>query len=248
MIGRGTRLHPESGKIAFKIYDYTNATRLFGADFITKLSKTSEKPKPPTGTGGIDDPEPPPSLPTPLITGLKIDITEGEITFLVIGEDGKHTRVSLAEYQNRIKHIVLERLPTSSEFVDEWVNQSDSLLALPEIQTILQYKQPEIDSFDIIAEMVYQIPSKTKQQRVTDFLNNGEAWFATMPNAPANTLRALADVFNESGTEGLTNRELFNVPHLKKVSGGSVPNAFKSIGKPNEVFKEFKSRIFTLNS
>lgn len=247
MVGRGTRLHAESGKIAFKIYDYTNATRLFGADFITKISKTSEKPKPPTGNG-IDDPEPPPPLPTPSVTGLKIDIQKGEITVLVVGEDGKHTKVSLAEYQDRIKHLVLERLPTASAFVDEWITRSKNLLELPEIQTLLKYKEPKIDSFDVLLATAYQIPPKTKHERVADFLNNSEAWFATMPDAPANTLRALANVFDDSGTEGLTNQELFNVPHLRKVSGGSVTNAFKLVGKPNEVFKEFKTRIFTLTN
>ncbi|MBL1210330.1 hypothetical protein [Geminocystis sp. GBBB08] len=38
MIGRGTRLHPPSGKLIFRVYDYTNATRLFGEEFLTKLS------------------------------------------------------------------------------------------------------------------------------------------------------------------------------------------------------------------
>jgi type I restriction enzyme R subunit len=39
MIGRGTRIHPESGKYVFQICDYTNATRLFGKDFIAKWKK-----------------------------------------------------------------------------------------------------------------------------------------------------------------------------------------------------------------
>jgi len=32
MVGRGTRLHPPSGKLMFRVYDYTNARRLFGQD------------------------------------------------------------------------------------------------------------------------------------------------------------------------------------------------------------------------
>ena len=33
MIGRGTRLHPTANKLMFTVYDYTNATRLFGDNF-----------------------------------------------------------------------------------------------------------------------------------------------------------------------------------------------------------------------
>ena len=31
MVGRGTRLHSHTNKLMFNVYDYTNATRLFGA-------------------------------------------------------------------------------------------------------------------------------------------------------------------------------------------------------------------------
>ena len=35
MVGRGTRLHEPTNKLMFRVYDYTNATRLFGEEFIT---------------------------------------------------------------------------------------------------------------------------------------------------------------------------------------------------------------------
>ena len=54
MIGRGTRLAP--GKELFRIYDYTNATRLFDADTRQRLRR--QRP----GGGGPDGPEGPPPL------------------------------------------------------------------------------------------------------------------------------------------------------------------------------------------
>src|SRR5207302_6049572 len=38
MVGRGTRLDPPTGKLMFHVYDYTNATRLFGEQFLTRLA------------------------------------------------------------------------------------------------------------------------------------------------------------------------------------------------------------------
>lgn len=40
MIGRGTRLDITSGKLMFRVYDYTNATRLFGEQFLSRLIPT----------------------------------------------------------------------------------------------------------------------------------------------------------------------------------------------------------------
>ena len=36
MVGRGTRIHEETGKYKFWLYDYTGVTDLFGTEFITK--------------------------------------------------------------------------------------------------------------------------------------------------------------------------------------------------------------------
>ncbi len=38
MVGRGTRLDPPTGKLMFRVYDYTNATRLFGQQFLTRMA------------------------------------------------------------------------------------------------------------------------------------------------------------------------------------------------------------------
>src|SRR5436853_7114253 len=46
MVGRGTRIHEETKKYKFWLYDYTGATDLFGTDFITK------PPRPDGGGGG----------------------------------------------------------------------------------------------------------------------------------------------------------------------------------------------------
>jgi type I restriction enzyme R subunit len=46
MVGRGTRIHEETGKYKFWLYDYTDVTQLFGTDFITK------PPRPGGGGGG----------------------------------------------------------------------------------------------------------------------------------------------------------------------------------------------------
>src|SRR5438309_8349733 len=53
MIGRGTRIDEGSGKLMFRIFDYTGATALFGTEFIMPPPPGPPAPKP-------HRPEPPP--------------------------------------------------------------------------------------------------------------------------------------------------------------------------------------------
>jgi type I restriction enzyme, R subunit len=56
MVGRGTRIDAPTGKLMFCVYDYTDATRLFGEGFIT------EPPRPGDGGTGREPPPPEPTI------------------------------------------------------------------------------------------------------------------------------------------------------------------------------------------
>lgn len=238
MVGRGTRLHPQSEKISFTIYDYTNATRLFGEDFIGKITKPKKTPPTPP-------PPPPPIEPTPMATGVTTTIQTGE-TFFLICVDGKDTRVNFTQYQDHVKSLILEKLPTVEQFVQEWVQDSAHILAIPAVQTLIKHKTADYDSFDTIADIAYQVPPKTKHQRLTDFLDHNQGWLINLPDQAANTLRAMAEEFEKTGTEGLNSDQFFNVTSIKIASGGSPLKALKLAGSPAEIVKQFKNRMFTI--
>ncbi len=56
MVGRGTRLDVASGKLMFRVYDYTNATRLFGEEFLTRM-RAPVRQTPPDDTSTEPEPE-----------------------------------------------------------------------------------------------------------------------------------------------------------------------------------------------
>lgn len=249
MVGRGTRLHAETEKISFKVYDYTNATRLFGEEFLSKFSqpKQTQLPKEDDkdkNTNQVNEKE----------SVYKVEVSRVEPLVEFVGryflltKDSKHTKVTFAEYREYVKGLILQRLPTVEAFVQEWVDNPNDLLAISELQNVLKHKQDDYDSFDVIAELAYQVEAKTKPQRVADFLTQSESWLVAMPQQSANTLRALGDEFQKAGTEGLNNKELFSVRSIINASGGSPYKALKLVGNPNEMVKEFKKRIFTLNT
>lgn len=62
-----------------------------------------------------------------------------------------------------------------------------------------------------------------------------------MSKQSAETLRAMAMQFGRAGTDGLENPRIFDAPDVQR-SGGLM--ALRSLGKPAEVLRETKTRIF----
>lgn len=112
MVGRGTRLHPPTGKLMFRVYDYTDATRLFGEDFITR------PPQPP----GPPGPNPPPP-PKPIIQVRGFDVRVTDAGHLILTQvDGKAVPVTVEEYKQRLAAKLVEEAPTLEQFRDRWIN------------------------------------------------------------------------------------------------------------------------------
>ncbi len=84
MVGRGTRLDPVTNKLMFRIYDYTNATRLFGEDFQSRIKSKS------TGDGGGSDT---PTQPTVIVEGLEVQVTDVGKYILKEKKSPKHYRL-----------------------------------------------------------------------------------------------------------------------------------------------------------
>ena len=66
MIGRDPRIDLVTGKLMFRIYDYTGATDLFGMEFVT----------PPPSSGGTGE-GPPPSYATVIVDGFDVQDDPG---------------------------------------------------------------------------------------------------------------------------------------------------------------------------
>src|SRR6266496_3877020 len=101
MFGRGTRIAAATGKLMFRVYDYTNATRLFGEDFITQyrvVDKPStddeEEDDEETTCGG--DAEHPVSA-----EGITVQI-RGSERLIPTAVDGKQVLLTVEEYKRQL--------------------------------------------------------------------------------------------------------------------------------------------------
>jgi type I restriction enzyme R subunit len=99
----------------------------------------------------------------------------------------------------------------------------------------------DFDLYDVLADLGYGMAPRTRTERAEAFNYKNEKWLARIPSEAAATVKAIASQFARAGTDGLENPKVFEVPEVARVGG---LNALKSMGKPGEVLRETKERMF----
>ena len=238
MIGRGTRLYPPDGKLMFRVYDYTNATRLFGQEFLS----THLRPKKKKG-----EPPPPPER-TIRVEGFEVHVTDAG-RYIVTTVDGKAMPVTVEEYKQQLAGRLVEVAPTLEQFRSLWVvppERRAMLMRLPDggrsaalVRDLEEMR--EFDLYDVLAELGYGLAPKKRTERASAFGYKHSRWLERMPPETSGALRALAGQFAKAGTEGLENPAVFQTPEVAAAGGIA---ALKKLGKPASVLMETKKRMF----
>jgi type I restriction enzyme R subunit len=244
MLGRGTRLDVATGKLMFRVYDYTDATRLCGQQFVTKFTP----PKRAFDRDSEDEGEQRPPEPTIMVEGFEVGITEAG-RYIVTQVDGKAMPVTVEEYKERLAARLLEEASTLEAFRVRWIapSQRRELLGrLPEAgRSALLVQQleemTEYDLYDVLAELGYGLNPRTRGERAQAFTYKHQSWLSSLPAPSRGTLEALAAQFARAGTEGLENPQVFQMPDVVRTRGLI---ALRALGKPAEVLRETKERLF----
>ena len=241
MIGRGTRIDIPTDKLMFRVYDYTDATRLFGEAFKTKFSPKKKV----TGPG----PPPPPPEPTILVEGFEVRVTDAG-RYIVTQVDGKAMPVTVEEYKEQLAARLVQEAPTLDMFRTRWVcppERKEMLDHLPDAgRSPLLVRQLEgmsdFDLYDVLAELGYGLAPKRRYERAEAFTYKHSSWLASVSPAAAATIKALAAQFARTGTEGLENPQIFQTPDVIRAGGLA---ALRAVGNPADVLRETKERMFT---
>ena len=242
MVGRGTRIDEGSGKLIFRIFDYTGATALFGADFIMP----PPPPEPPEGP----QPPPPPPPPRVKVRGVKIDIGHAG-DFNLLGIDGKMQRVTPQEYQARLVAELIALVPSLADFRARWLDatQRQELMKQLERQGLVPAqlreaaRMEDFDLFDILAALAYDITPRSRSERAAQFAESGGGpdWLIHLPQPTAKVIRAIVRQFEKAGTDALESGELWATPEIEKLRGVA---ALSEGGNPSELMRRTKETLF----
>jgi len=238
MMGRGSRIHLPTNKLMFRVYDYTNATRLLGMGFESRPAPTREAED---QKGGRRER-------IIRVEGFDVHVNPAG-TYIVTEEAGRLALVTVEEYMQRMAERLVNEIQTIDEFRHRWINPQDRkrlIDALPEngrgvrlLQELMDRKA--CDPYDVLAELAFGAAPKSRKERVEALHYKHERWLTSLPPATASTLLALASQFEAGGIEELENPHVFNAPEVVKAGGLS---SLKMLGEPREIVYEIKKRLF----
>jgi type I restriction enzyme R subunit len=239
MVGRGTRIDAPTNKLMFRVYDYTDATRLFGEGFLTKPRADRE---------GYEPPPPPPPEPTISVEGFDVHITDAG-RFIVTEVAGRAMPVPLEEYKARLAARLVQEVHTLEAFRGRWIDpptRHELITTLvksgysPTVVRLVDDRQ-DYDLYDVLAELGWGTNPRTRHDRTLAFTYKHENWLNTLPGQVSSAIRAIADQFDRGGTDGLENPQIFQTPEVK-MAGGLA--ALQMAGNPRDLLVETKIRMF----
>ena len=238
MMGRGSRIHLPTGKLMFRVYDYTNATRLLGKSFSVR----------PTPTREAHEREEKRKEQIIRVEGFDVHINPAG-TYVVTKVNDKLTMVTIEEYSQMIAYRLKEEVRSVDDLRDFWIDpkrRKELIGRLPDegrsLRLLQELKdQKEYDLYDILAELGYGITPKTRSERVSALRYKHADWLKSLPQETQKTLFALAKQFERGGTEELENPYVFSAPEVTKAGG---LEALKVLGEPKDIILETKRRLF----
>jgi len=238
MMGRGSRIHLPTNKLMFRVYDFTNATRLLGKEFKIRPSPTQE-PR---------EPEEQRKEKTIRVEGFDVHINPAG-TYIVTERKGKLAMVTVEEYTQKIAEHLVKETKTFYNFRQRWINpkERENLIdSLPDdgrgvrlLRELMNRK--EYDLYDVLAEIGFGVAPKSRKERVSALKYKHDAWFRNLPPKTVNTLLAIARQFEKEGTEELENPYIFSTPRVVEAGG---LEALKVLGEPEDIINETKERLF----
>lgn len=248
MVGRGTRIHEETQKYKFWLYDYTDVTSLFGTDFITK------PPRPGSGSKGDDDDGGDTSgggddgQAVAEIGGQSVVINAlGH--FILSRRDGRETLIPVDEYRREVIQRVVSEAHNLDDFRALWIEAKkrrqliDHLLDdnfSPEAIRDIDHMN-DFDLFDFLGHHGYHARALKRPERGELFISHNASWFNGMDDKAAIVLKGLGHQFAQGGTDALESQNLWEVPEIK-LAGGL--NALRVLGAPTQVIHDAKARLF----
>ena len=250
MVGRGTRIHEETQKYKFWLYDYTGVTELFGTDFITAPSKPrGRKPGDDDGGGGDGgggdgDPLPLPEMKTGHDGTV---IVQGR--YILQNREGRDVMIPVDEYRQEMISRVLREAATIHDFRTLWAETQKRRALINHLlgehyspDTVRELMHMvECDHFDLFAHFGYREKAMKRVEREAAYLAHEAPWFAAVDEKAAIVLRGLGHQFGAGGTEALESEQLWDVPEIRRVGG---LDALRVLGRPADVMREAKTRLF----
>ncbi len=256
IIGRGTRISEDYGKMYFTIMDFRNVTRHFAdPDF-------DGEPVQATTFGPNDSPVPEDEVPDGIpddrahedgidwdsdgrddggaieddeakrfyVNNVEVKLLNQRVQFY--DDDGKLVTESLKDYSRK---KINEKYSSLDDFLRHWRESEKKQAIVEELEEagvvfdeLQKEVDKELDPFDLICHIAFEQPPLTRKERAENVKKRN--YFGKYSGTAREVLQGLLDKYED---EGLENLEDMNVLKL---------DPFNKLGSPMEIVQEFGGR------
>jgi type I restriction enzyme R subunit len=245
IIGRGTRVRDDYGKLFFNILDYTgSATRLFAdPEFDGDPALVTEEQMNEVGeTVGepaiVEEQTPTPEerdeAATPLLSS---DEGEGErrkfyvdgatveiAAHLVYELDADGKKLQVKKFTEYTAEKVRSMYPSAAELRAKWSNAAERgviIAALEErgisFEALAEAaNQPDADPFDLLCHVAYSAPIRTRRERAETARSEGKEFFGRFADGAREVLNELLEKYVEYGTAQFQIPDILKVPPISE--------------------------------
>ncbi|HEY8283266.1 MAG TPA: type I restriction-modification enzyme R subunit C-terminal domain-containing protein, partial [Chloroflexota bacterium] len=255
IIGRGTRLREDYGKLSFNILDYTgSATRLFAdpafdGDPEVVIVETTDETGAVTSTRRVEeeqppyeagpDEDPPPTDPPPGGPRRKLYFDGGQVEIaahLVYELDAGGKQLRVVQLVDYARERVLDLYPDADALHAAWIDPTRraemiGLLAQRGIDLATlsaAAQQPDADLFDLLCHIAFGAPLRTRRQRAERLRREHTDFFDRYGPEARAVLEELLDKYAQYGTAEVTLPEALKVPPIS--SHGNVGEIMRLFG------------------
>ena len=265
MIGRGTRVRDDYGKLFFNILDYTgSATRLFAdPEFdgdpvsITEV-QVDDHGQPVPGTEKVDTPQPEPypenwtDEDNPIISDdvekdrRKFYFDEGHVEIAAhlvyeLDPDGRQLRV--VKFTDYTAEKVRTLYRSAAELRAQWANpekRAEIIHRLAERgidfdELAAATNQPDADPFDLLCHVAFNAPLRTRRERADRLRKEKKDFFDQYGSKARAVLNDLLDKYAEHGTAQFVIPDVLKVPPIS--NHGNVVEIAGFFGGPERLRK-----------
>jgi type I restriction enzyme R subunit len=237
IIGRGTRINEDYGKLYFTIMDFRQATALFadpdfdGDPVQIYEPAPDETPVPPDDypepgdetspgglihepPGGFDEPEPGPARTKYYVNNVEVRVATERVQYL--DAHGKLITESLKDYSRK---TVRQAYASLDDFLTAWHDADKKLAILEELAAqgvfldeLAEQVGRDYDAFDLICHVAFDAPPLTRKERAEKVKKHHV--FAQYGAKSRAVLDALLQKYADSGLKSVESLEILKVDPL----------------------------------
>lgn len=254
IIGRGTRIAEDYGKMYFTILDFRNASILFSdPKFNGPELQDDGYEKPQGATEVVVTPPEPADIPAEenegkrkvYINDVPVELVSERVQFY--DKDGKLITESLKDFT---KKNILSGFASMDDFLKYWTSEEKRSVILQElkehgifIEELRQYYPNDVDDFDLICDIAYGIKPLTKSERAKR--RKVDEVLAKYSEQCKGVLQILLEKYSDDELDDITDTKILKLPEFNEYgSPMKIAKLFGGLDKYVEAVREIQRALY----